>query len=338
MRTAAGKFSMILATIALVVALLSACGSKSEDATISDSPASIQPSNIPAATAAPTSVPSTEPAIRSYLDSKGHTVEIPTEAQKVVYTGSDLGDLLALGVKPAGAALGVIATQVAFPDLLTGIEDIGEVEADLEKVISLDPDLILMDSGGTYYESKDYDALNKIAPTIAYDRLPTAERLLLMGDILGKKQEAEEWIKAFNVKAEAIKAKLTVKNGQTASVYIRIGKDFYVMGNSGFATILYDTLGYTPAPLIKENLIDKNEQFADVSNELLPKYAGDYLFILTDDNEAARAAADSFTNDAVFKSIKAVANKQVYYIESKWNFDDPITKDRLLDVLPDIMK
>ncbi|MNI17840.1 Periplasmic binding protein [compost metagenome] len=90
--------------------------------------------------------------------------------------------------------------------------------------------------------------------------------------------------------------------------------------------------------MVKKNLIDKNERFGDLSNELLPEYAGDYLFVLTDENETARAAADSFTNDAVFKSIKAVANKKVYYIQTKWNFDDPITKERLLDELPKIMK
>ncbi|QGQ94249.1 hypothetical protein EHS13_04665 [Paenibacillus psychroresistens] len=337
MRTAR-RFIVILALTTLMVALFTACGTKDKDAVSSTSPENVQPTASPAATAVATPEPTTEPATRSFIDSKDHTIEIPTHAKKIVYTGSDLGDLLALGVKPAGAALGVIASQVAFPDLLTGIEDIGDVKANLEKVLSLEPDLILMDSGGTYYESKDYDALNKIAPTVAYDRLPTFERLLVMGDILGKKQEAEDWINAFKIKVAGIKDQVAVKEGKTASVYIRLGKDFYVMGNSGFATILYDTLGYTPATMVKQNLIDKKENFADLTKELLPEYAGDYLFVLTDEDETARAAADSFTNDAVFKSIKAVANKQVYYIPTKWNFDDPITKDRLLDELPNIMK
>ncbi|UKS29325.1 ABC transporter substrate-binding protein [Paenibacillus sp. HWE-109] len=321
MRTAR-RFVILLALTTLMIALVAACGTKVEKSTLKDA----------------TEQSKAEPATRKITDSKGHTVVIPTQAKKIVYTGSDLGDLLALGVKPAGATLGVIAKQVAYPDLLVGIEDIGDVSANLEKVLSLEPDLILMDSGGTYYKSTDYDALNKIAPTVTYDRLPTFERLLVIGDIIGKKQVAEKWIQDFKGKVAGMKGKLTVKEGETATVFIRLGKEFYVMGNSGFSTILYDTLGYKPAPKVKQTLIDKNERFSDVSNEVLPEFAGDYLFVLTDDNEAARAAADSFTNASVFKSLKAVVNKQVYYIPTKWNFDDPITKDRLLDELPKIMK
>ncbi|WP_173217336.1 ABC transporter substrate-binding protein [Paenibacillus alba] len=316
------RFCAIIAVTTLMVVWLSGCGSITKE---TETTPAAKESKI-------------EPAKRTFTDSKGHTVEIPTQAKKVIYTGSDLGDLLALGVKPAGAALGVIAKQVAYPDLLTGIEDIGDVEANLEKVISLEPDLILMDRGGTYYKESDYDDLKKIAPTVTYDRLPTFKRLLVMGDILGKKQEAEKWINDFKGKVTGLKGEIGVKDGETASVFIRLGKEFYVMGNSGFATILYDTLGYTPAPKIKQTLIDKNLRFNDVSNEVMPEFAGDYLFLLTDDNEAARAAADSFTQESVFKSIKAVANKHVFYIPTKWNFDDPVTKERLLDELPKLMK
>ncbi|GGI45059.1 ABC transporter substrate-binding protein [Paenibacillus marchantiophytorum] len=321
MRTAR-RFFVLLAITTLMIALVAACGTKVQES----------------APTVATEQPKGEATTKMITDSKGHTVVIPTQARKIVYTGSDLGDLLALGIKPAGAALGVIAKQVAYPDLLVGIQDIGDVSANLEKVLSLEPDLILMDSGGTYYKSTDYDALNKIAPTVTYDRLPTFERLLVIGDILGKKQAAEKWIQDFKGKVAGMKGKLTVKEGETATVFIRLGKEFYVMGNSGFSTILYDTLGYKPAPKVKQTLIDKNERFSDVSNEVMPEFAGDYLFVLTDDNEAARAASDSFTNDSVYKSIKAVANKQVYYIPTKWNFDDPITKDRLLDELPKLMK
>ncbi|GGG59981.1 ABC transporter substrate-binding protein [Paenibacillus radicis (ex Gao et al. 2016)] len=320
------KIVVTIAATALTAAMLAACGTKANGGVNTGSSATIEPS-----------ASQTEAATRSVVDSKGHTVEIPTHPQKVVYTGSDLGDVLALGIKPVGADLEVIASQVVFPDLLTGIEDVGEAATNPEKILALEPDLIFMDSGSTLYEPKDYDVLNKIAPTVTYDRLTTFERLLAIGDLLGKKQEAEQWINDFKGKAEEVKKQLDVKEGETAAVFIRLGKQFYVMGDSGFANILYDTLGYAPTPKIQKELIDTNERFTDISNEVLPEYSGDYLFILTDDDEAARAASESFTQDKVFKSIEAVANKRVYYIETKWNFDDPVTKDRLLDELPKIL-
>ncbi|MFF2091195.1 ABC transporter substrate-binding protein [Paenibacillus sp. NPDC058174] len=323
------KIVVTIAAIALTAAMLAACGAKANDNVSTGNAATTESSSSPSPV---------EAATRSVVDSKGHTVEIPTHPAKVVYTGSDLGDVLALGIKPIGADLEVIADQVAYSDLLAGIEDIGEASANLEKILALEPDLILMDSGGTYYDTKDYEALNKVGPTVTYDRLKTFERLLTIGELLGKRQEAEKWINDFKVKAEDVKKQLDVKEGETAAVFIRLGKQFYVMGDSGFANILYDTLGYVPTPRIQKELIDKNERFTDISSEVLPEYSGDYLFILTDDDEAARSEATSFTQEKVFQSIEAVANKRVYYIETKWNFDDPVTKDRLLDELPKILK
>lgn len=260
--------------------LLSSCGANNSIA--ESSAASAQPSAEATTDAAPQA--------RTYTDSKGHTVEIPAEAERIIYTGSDVGDMLALGVTPIGAALGIIKEQVAFPELLDGIKDIGDLLGDAEKITALDPDLILLDSGGTYYEEGAFDTLSKIAPTVTYDRLETNERLRMLGDIVGKQQEAEEWIASYEAKVKEAVAKLNVQTGESASVFLLLGKEFYVMGDKSFAATLYHTLGYTPAPEIQKNLIDANERFANISNELLPDFAGDWLFVLTDEDDAARSA------------------------------------------------
>ncbi|WP_255305238.1 hypothetical protein [Paenibacillus sp. Mc5Re-14] len=51
---------------------------------------------------------STTPTTREYTDFQKRKVTIPVNPQKIVYVGSDPGDLLALGVRPAGASLSVI--------------------------------------------------------------------------------------------------------------------------------------------------------------------------------------------------------------------------------------
>ncbi|ANY68015.1 hypothetical protein BBD42_17180 [Paenibacillus sp. BIHB 4019] len=82
--------------------LLSACGANNS---IAESPAASSAASAqPSAEAATDAAPQT----RTYTDSKGHTVEIPAEAKRIIYTGSDVGDMLALGVTPIGAALGII--------------------------------------------------------------------------------------------------------------------------------------------------------------------------------------------------------------------------------------
>ncbi|ANY68014.1 hypothetical protein BBD42_17175 [Paenibacillus sp. BIHB 4019] len=160
----------------------------------------------------------------------------------------------------------------------------------------------------------------------------------MLGDIVGKQQEAEEWIASYEAKVKEVVAKLNVQTGESASVFLLLGKDFYVMGDKSFAATLYHTLGYTPAPEIQKNLIDANERFANISNELLPDFAGDWLFVLTDEDDAARAASESYAQSAIWKSIPAVKNGQVIYMPTKWNFSDPITMERLLDQLPAIRK
>lgn len=324
---------VLLGLTALMGINLAACGSGSQktsgEESASPSSAAIQTAGTGASPTA-----SAKPQSRSYTDSKGHTATIPAEPKRVIYTGSDLGDLFALGVKPVGAALGIIGNQIAYPELLEGIQDVGDVQGDLEKILSLNPDLILMDSGGSYYEEGGYEALSKIAPTVTYERLSTNERLLALGEILGKKQQAEKWIADFGVKAAEVRKKLGTGSGETATVFLQLGKDMYVMGNKALAATLYETLGFKPAPKVKQELIDKNEAFANISIELLPEFAGDWLFVLTDESVQARTAKDSFASSAWFNSIPAVKNKKVSYVPTKWNFDDPITKERLLDALP----
>lgn len=212
-------------------ALLAACGANS------NTEASTTSANNAPATDTPAAEPA-EPETRSYTDSKGHVVEIPVHAKRVIYTGSDLGDMLSLGVQPIGAALGIIAEQVSYPELLDGITDIGDLLGDAEKIMALEPDLILLDSGGSYYEEGAFDTLSKIAPTITYDRLEMQERLLILEDILGKTAEAEEKLASLEEQATKLKTELGITSDATASVFLQLGKDFYVMGHRMSFTIL----------------------------------------------------------------------------------------------------
>lgn len=324
------KLGTLILMITLIGALLSACGSKAEPSTTTAEAESGESTTS-------TQAQSEQSETKSYTDSLGHTVEIPVNAKRIIFTGSDLGDLLALDVKPVGAALGIIGDQIAYPELLDGIEDVGDLQGDLEKITSLSPDLILLDAGGSYYEENQYTLLSKIAPTVTYDRLSTNERVKVFGDILGKEQAAEEWIKTYAEQSEQVRNQLDLPTGVTASVFLQLGKDMYVMGNSALAETVYDTLQFTPAPKVKESLIDKNERFANISSELLPEYAGEYLFVLTDLSEEERNNSDSIMTTDIWKSIPAVKNNKVYYLNTKWNFDDPITKERLMDELPSIL-
>ncbi|KHL13193.1 iron complex transport system substrate-binding protein [Mumia flava] len=140
----------------------------------------------------------TEASTRTIEDTFNGTVEgVPTDPQRVVAlwrTGSLLADI---GVTPVGSLEGEFLEEELGSDLYADYADIPTVGTfegvDIEKVIELDPDLIIgMDNGGL---AIDYDELSEIAPTVilniaeptdVWDNYPK------VADIVGKSTTFEE--------------------------------------------------------------------------------------------------------------------------------------------------
>ncbi|WP_240546308.1 ABC transporter substrate-binding protein [Paenibacillus artemisiicola] len=316
--------------LALAV-MLAGCGAngQSNGTAAADKPANgnaAAPENGQARTAG-------EKAAKNYTDAKGREVEVPVDPRRIVYVGSDPGDLLALGVQPLGASLSVIASQVAYPDLLAGIEDVG-YPANTEKVLALAPDLILFSD----WDEKALEPLAKIAPTVVMGGDGTFERMGQFAELLGRQQEAAAYKADYDAKADQVKERLKdrIKPGTTATVLLQLGKDLYVMGHQGLSVSLYDMLDLKPSGGVKQ-LIDKDERFSLVSEEVLPSFAGDELYVLTDEAEETATATKALLGSRVWSTIPAVRNGRVTVMNSRWNFDDPVTRERLLDELGKVM-
>ncbi|MGN7469078.1 ABC transporter substrate-binding protein [Brevibacillus sp. SAFN-007a] len=319
------KRLLSLLGLLLLTTILSACGTPA-------SPAAEHTGSGTSATSSAAAKP--EEATRMFTDVQGREVKIPVHPQRVVYVGSNPGDLLAIGVKPVGASLSVIASQVAYPELLQGIEDVGYPYSQ-EKVLALNPDLIIFDD----WDVKGLEPLEKIAPTVVTgldDATPTKERVMLIADALGKTEAAEAWFKTYEEKVNATKEKLKLKGDETAVSLLLLGKEMYIMGNQGLNTTLYGQLGFKPSPGTQK-LVDKNERFVTVSNEVLPDYMGSAIFVLTDGSDETGALQKQLMDSALWKTIPAVQQGRVYILDSKFNFDDPITLDKLLDEIVQVI-
>ncbi|MFB6363508.1 ABC transporter substrate-binding protein [Paenibacillus elgii] len=126
---------------------------------------------------------------RKNTDYKGNEVQIPVQPQRVIFAGETFGDLLVLGVDAVGAQLSSIKDHV-FENRVKSIEDVG-FPINLEKVLELKPDLILVASTDT----KQYEQLSKVAPTVMFDTFaPLDERIAVLGELLGKQQQAKQWL------------------------------------------------------------------------------------------------------------------------------------------------
>jgi iron complex transport system substrate-binding protein len=253
------------------------------------------------------------------------------QPQRIILLGDNPGDLLALGVKPIGNDW--LGEPYVYKSELDGIADIG-FPHNLEKILELKPDLILQSGYGDAEDAATYDAMTKIAPTALFNRgAPMEERIRQIADIIGNKQAAEDWLTQYESKAKSMWEKLGLNDGDTATVYLSLAGDYYVMGKFSLTMSLYRPEGFTP-PAKVQKLIDQGELFAPISAEVLPEFAGDYIFMLskpgTDDEKAAKELMAS----PLWSSLPAVKNGRAYVGDIGWNASDPITMERFLDELP----
>ncbi|WP_028660230.1 ABC transporter substrate-binding protein [Nocardioides insulae] len=135
---------------------------------------------------------------RTVEDTMNGTVEdVPTDPQRIVAlwrTGSLLADM---GVEPVGSLEGEFLVEELGPDVYAEYEDVPTVGTfegvDVEKVIELEPDLIIgMDNGGL---SIDYDELSEVAPTVILDiKEPTDvwDNYPTVADLVGESTDFEK--------------------------------------------------------------------------------------------------------------------------------------------------
>ncbi|WP_042203335.1 ABC transporter substrate-binding protein [Paenibacillus camerounensis] len=330
----------VLCVIFLMSALLLACGSNTGQTeaggnTAADTTSNAAASTAPSPEASADADTSAAAGTQSYTDYKGHTVEIPVSPERIIYSGETYGDLVALGVQAVGYPLSMGEGQI-FEDKLAGVEDVG-FPINLEKTLELQPDLIIY--AGT--DEADFEALSKIAPTVIFNTFgPLEKRMTELGLLLGKKQEAENWLAQYKTSETAMWEQLKaagMKEGETASVFTYYpGDRLFVMAATGLSQVLYGEGGFkAPAPI--QTLLDEGTGFLEISMEVISQYAGDRIFILTPVADEAKQSTDALIQSEIWKSLPAVKNGNVYTQDIMKTSADASTREWLLTELPRLL-
>ncbi|WP_337969505.1 ABC transporter substrate-binding protein [Virgibacillus salexigens] len=265
-----------------------------------------------------------EDSTREFETAKG-TVEIPSNPERIVtdYYG---GELLSVGAN----VVGVEPTAFDNPfiaDLLKDATDVG-YPLNEEKVLELDPDLIVV-----MYDD-NYEALSKIAPTIHIPYGTTSdieETVNLFGDIVGSPEKAEEFMTEFNQEAEEGRKKLEgiIDSDDTFGIYELTNKgELWTFGeNAGRGgQALYNALGL--------KMPEKNaggENTKQISLEVLPEYAADYMFLTTYDPENEGTALKDLKDSAVWKNLNANKQDQIFYndFDTFYRYDPIAVKEQI---------
>lgn len=256
----------------------------------------------------------------TYKSEKGD-VEVPADPKRVVVLAGFAGNVMALDVP----LVGVDSWSKSNPKF--DLKDVQEIsEENVEKVIELEPDLII-----GYDTTKNIDKFKEIAPTVTYTygKVDYLTQHIEIGKLLNKEQEARDWVKDFKTRAADAGTEIKAKIGEDATVSVieSFDKQLYVFGdNWGRGTeILYQEMKLKMPKKVTEMAL-KDGYYA-LSPEVLPEYAGDYLIF-----SKTAEADNSFTETDTYKNIPAVKNKQVYEVDSKeFYFNDPLTLERQLE-------
>lgn len=263
-----------------------------------------------------------EPKTFTYESETG-PVEVPTNPKRVVLLSGFTGNVLSLGVN----VVGVDVWSKNNPTFTKEMKDVAEVsDENLEKIIELDPDLIIGLSN-----IKNLDKLKEIAPTVTYTwgKLDYLSQHVEIGKLLNKEKEAQAWVDDFKKRSEKAGEEIRAKIGEdaTVTVFEAFDKQLYVFGNNWArgTEILYQAMNLKMPEKVKEMAL--KDGYYTVSAEVLPEFAGDYVII------SKYAGADiAFQKTNTYKNIPAVKNNHVYEMEGNGaSFSDPVTLDKQLE-------
>jgi iron complex transport system substrate-binding protein len=230
---------------------------------------------------------------------------------------------MALGVN----LVGVDSWSKMNPRWQEKLENVEEVtDEDLEKIIELNPDLIIGLSN-----IKNVDKLQEIAPTVTftYGKVDYLTQHLEIGKLLNKEKEAKKWIEDFKKRAQETGEEIQAKIGEDATVSVieNFDKQLYVFGdNWGRGTeILYQEMKLKMPEKVKEMALEPG--YFALSPEVLPEFAGDYLIISKNPD-----TDNSFQETDTYKNIPAVKNNRVFAVNAKeFYFNDPLTLEYQLE-------
>lgn len=300
------KKLLILSIALLVMLALAACGSTEETAEETGG-----------------SEGASSDAETIQYESENGTVEVPADPQRVLVLSTYAGNVMALDVP----LIGVDAWSKSNPNFEQQLEGVEEVTEDnLEKIIELDPDLIIGLS-----TIKNIDKLEQIAPTVTYTygQVDYLTQHVEIGKLLNKEQEAQAWVDDFKERAQSAGEDIKAEIGEDATVSVieNFDKQLYVFGdNWGRGTeILYQEMGLNMPEKVEEMAL--TDGFYALSQEVLPEYMGDYVIFSKDSEQD-----NSFQETELYQNTPAVKNNQVFEADAKkFYFNDPISLDYQLE-------
>ncbi|RIL25556.1 ABC transporter substrate-binding protein [Staphylococcus gallinarum] len=255
---------------------------------------------------------------KSYKLDSGKSIDVPKSPKRIAV----VAPTYAGGVKYLGGKIVAVNKQVDSSKLLKdkfkGVTKVGD--NDVEKVAKSKPDLIIV-----YSTDKNIKKYKKKAQTVGFDygKHKYLDQQEELGKLLGKEDKVKAWEEKWKAKTKKDGKEIKEKIGSdaTVSIFDEFDKKLYSYGpNWGRGgEVLYQAFGLKmPEKLDK---LVKKEGWAEIKQEKLADYAGDYI-VSTSEGKAT----PSYAKTDLWNNIPAVKDGHVIKVQAEtyW-YNDPYT-------------
>ncbi|MDK8179628.1 helix-turn-helix domain-containing protein [Paenibacillus sp. UMB4589-SE434] len=253
------------------------------------------------------------------------------------------GDLLALGIQPIAAPFTPWEVSPLVHGDLEGTLDL-EREDPAGNLYGLQVDMIVAPEYLYYWPGK-MEKLEQLADVIVlpWNRGDRLEAVRLMGHIMGREKEADQWIEWYIGRARSAAAKLKTRIGphETVGLY-EVWEDRSIcIWNATARGVfnLFEGLKLTPHPRIqREVLTPDNHLFIEESQ--LSAYAADHMFVVlpSESSDLYDSFTDKLTERPIWRELFADGRRRVYplKLEEFW-CNDAAALVRQLDIMANLM-
>jgi len=246
---------------------------------------------------------------RTIQHAMGTTRITGTPQRVVVLTNEATDSVLSLGVTPVGA----VQSWAGDPYYdyieaeLIEVPAVGdELQPSLERIVSLQPDLII---GSKVRQQQVYEQLSAIAPTVFSETIGATwkDNLKLYAEALNREAEAEAVLAEWDQRVADFRAKMGDRLTQKVSLVRFLPDAVRIYHKDSFPGQILEEIG-----LNRPATQDKNEFADEISIEQIAAVEGDILFYFTfasgDRNELDKSTAteQQWLNHPLWRNLEVV--------------------------------
>lgn len=192
-------------------------------------------------------------------DATGKEVTIESQPERIVSvmpSSTEIAFALGLGDKVVG-----VSDYDNYPKEVLELEKVGGLQLNFEKIVSLDPDLVLANTGNGQSIEKMRDLGLNVLVLGAQSLEGTFEDIRLTGKATGTAEQAEQVIEKMKDERDQVAEVVSsIPEDERKTVWIEVGQDLFSVGSGTFMNELVELAG-------GKNIMADQEGWPQVSEE-----------------------------------------------------------------------